>query len=453
MISELATPGFFDLLRLRYRSRRSKLELIENLFREYGDFVRLKIGSRTFYLIASPALAHEVLVRKAHVTDKGVGLREARIALGEGLLTGSGDLWRRHRTEIQDLRSVTLRRTVMEHAYAGIIERTSTWRDDAPIDVYAELSGVTLNAVAKAILAPDAVFDAPAFLEQLRAVEAYVTASVGSVLPDRLRRFSPLRFRARRASATLRTLARAWGAEHTSFDANTAPQCRRPIGDQAQGKLLDADQRAEVVLTLLVAGHETVASALTWTLYLLARHPSVQGRLAEELDRAPLRATPEHIGNKIADSEFELTTNVINESLRLFPPVWIIPRQADRDIRLGTCTIPRGSDVLISPYLIHRHPAFWARPMDFLPDRFSEPSIRAEKTASYLPFGRGPQGCIGQTIALAEAKMIVAHIVRGFEVRYAGHGDPVPYLGLTMRPGSNFFLTFRRRQETGSVPI
>ncbi len=445
MTSELATPGFFDLLRLTYRSRRSKLELIENLFREYGDLVRIKIGSKTFYLIASPALAHEVLVRKAHATDKGVGLREARIALGEGLLTGSGDLWRRHRTEIQDLLSVTFRRTVLEHAHAGIIGRTSKWRDDVPIDVYAELSGVTLIAVAKAIFSPDTAFDAPAFSEQLGAVEAYVAASMGSVLPDRLRRFSPLRIRARRASATLRTLARGWEADHTPSDADAAPPGRRPIGDQAQRKLLDADQRAELVLTLLVAGHETVASALTWTLYLLARHPSVQGWLAAELHRAPLTATPDRIGDKNADAECEPITNVIKESLRLFPPVWIIPRHAERDIRFGTCTIPRGSDLLVSPYLIHRHPAFWARPTEFLPDRFAESPIRAERAAAYLPFGRGPQGCIGQTIALAEAKMIVAHIVRRFEIRYAGHGDPVPDLGLTMRPGGNLLLTFRRR--------
>ena len=200
-------------------------------------------------------------------------------------------------------------------------------------------------------------------------------------------------------------------------------------------------QLRDEVITFFAAGHETTALALTWTLYLLSRHPGIERALHDEVDRAPGEGE-----TTFADVEaLPCTRMVIQEAMRLFPPVHSFSRVAIADDEVGGHAIRAGSVVTISPYLTHRNPRLWEDPLRFDPERFTPDRVKARHRFAYLPFGGGPRICIGRGFAMMEACVVLATIARAYRLRMAPEHRVEAHGGITLRPRYGLRMTLEPR--------
>jgi cytochrome P450 len=211
--------------------------------------------------------------------------------------------------------------------------------------------------------------------------------------------------------------------------------------DAETGARMDDRQLRDEVMTLLLAGHETTALALTWTWYLLAQHPHVECALHAELNTVLQGRTP-----TVEDlPHLQYTRCVLEESLRLYPPAHSFNRQAIAEDKLGSYAIPAGAHILIQPYVVHRHPAFWAQPETFDPDRFTPERSKGRHRYAYIPFGGGPRQCIGQTFAMTEAQLVVATVAQCYRLRVVpDHAVEMAPL-ITLRTRHGLKMTLHRR--------
>jgi cytochrome P450 len=212
--------------------------------------------------------------------------------------------------------------------------------------------------------------------------------------------------------------------------------------DEETGEGMNDEQLRDQVVTLLVAGFETTANALNWTWYLLSENPEAMGTLQGEVGTALSAGMP---GERTLPL-LPWTRMVVEEALRLYPPAWILGRRAISDDRLGNRPLPAGSVVAISPYVLHRHPAFWEKPDMFEPSRFTPERIAARHRFSYIPFGAGPRLCIGHNLAMMEAQLAVATLARDFSPRLVPGVDVVPERRFTLRPKGGLPMTIHRNE-------
>ncbi|GAA2553197.1 cytochrome P450 [Winogradskya consettensis] len=416
---------------------RDRLAMMTDAAARYGDASRLPVAHKTLYFFNRPDYAKHVLTDNAANYTKGIGLVHARRALGDGLLTSDGDLWRKQRKVVQP--SFQAKR-LSRHADAVVqegrrlVERLHGHRGDAPVDMVAELTGLTLGVLGRTLLDSDlsgfdslgesfgAVQDQAMFeLATLSAVPMWVPLA-------HQRRFRRAR---RHLQQVVDELVRRRGADVVDRDDVLS----RLIVSARQEKDPAAERtrlRDELV-TLLLAGHETTASTLGWTLSLIDGHPDVAARLREEAIGA--------LGGELPVYEdlhrLPYTTMVVEEAMRLFPPVWLLPRRATAGDEVGGYLVPAGADVLICPYTMHRHPGLWDNPDSFDPERFTPERQRGRARYAYIPFGAGPRVCVGSNLGMMEAVFIVAMLAREFRLSLpVGHRvTPEPMLSLRIRGG------------------
>jgi cytochrome P450 len=420
--------------------RRDRLGLMVSAVREFGDAVRLRMGPKTLYLFNHPEHAKHVLSENHPNYRKGLGLVHARRALGDGLLTSEGELWRTQRRAVQP----AFQRERVAHA-AGIVagetaEMLARWRarPGAELDLVAEMTQLTLGVLGRFLLRVDlasskGIGGAFHAVQDQAMFEMVTLNTVPPWLP------LPRQLRFRRARRELDDLVARLVAQRTGEPA---------AGDQAADDLLsrllasvslEPDPRArrrrlrDELVTLLLAGHETTASTLGWTWYLVTRHPDVYQRLHAEATEA--------LGDRLPDHEdlarLTYTTRVVEEAIRLYPPVWMLTRRAVAADDIGGYYVPAGADVLICPYVLHRHPGFWDSPDTFDPDRFRPAPTANRPRYAYIPFGAGPRFCVGSNLGLMEAVLVVAMIAREFRLsRPTGRPVmPEPMLSLRLRGG------------------
>ena len=205
---------------------------------------------------------------------------------------------------------------------------------------------------------------------------------------------------------------------------------------------MDARLLRDELVTLLLAGHETTALALTWTLYLLSRHPEIAARMEEEIDAT---LEPESLPGAADLGRLHYLGWVITEAMRLYPPVYILGREAVREVEIGGYRLSRGTICLMSQWVVHRDPRFFPEPETFRPERWGDALDRQRPRFAYFPFGGGPRICIGQPLAMMEAKLVLAMVCQRFRLA-AGVGAPVrPYPSVTLRPDGPVRLVVTRR--------
>jgi cytochrome P450 len=413
---------------------RDRLGLMVSAVERYGDAVRLRMGPKTLYLFNHPEHAKHVLSENHANYRKGLGLVHARRALGDGLLTSEGDLWRRQRRAVQP---VFQRDQVAGSAavIAAEAERMlARWRanPNTTVDLVAELTQLTLGVLGRALLRVDLGSSQPigrAF-EAVQDQAMFEMVTLNAV-PPWLPLPRQLRFRRarRELDRLVERLVSTRGADAGGDDLlsrllrSTAPAG----GAQARRQLRDE------LVTLLLAGHETTASTLGWTWYLVAQHPQVRQRLQAEASAV--------LGDRLPAFEdlarLPYTTRVVEEAIRLYPPVWMLTRQAIASDEVGGYHVPAGADVLICPYTLHRNPGFWEEPARFDPDRFRPDRAASRPRYAYIPFGAGPRFCVGNNLGMLEAVLVVAMIAREFRLhRPAGRPVvPEPMLSLRLRGG------------------
>lgn len=211
--------------------------------------------------------------------------------------------------------------------------------------------------------------------------------------------------------------------------------------DEETGEVMDDRQLRDEVMTIFLAGHETTANALSWTFYLLSLHPDIERRMHAEVVEVLGDRTP-----TVDDlPRLSYTRQVLDESMRLYPPAWLISRSPIQDDEIGGYTIPAGETILISPYTMHRNPAYWDNPEGFDPERFTPEKQAARPRFAYFPFGGGPRICIGNNFALMESQLILAMISQRYRLHLVSGHPVAPQTMITLRPRYGILMTLHQR--------
>ena len=434
-----ALPG---LLRKLWQDR---LALLADAADEFGDVVRFKMGPKTIYFFNHPEHAKHVLADNAANYHKGMGLAQARRILGDGLLTSEGETWQSQRRMIQPAfrreRIAGFAEVITDEANA-LLGRLNSRVGGQPVDIVPEMTRLTIGVLGRTLLDAD--------LTPLRMLGgafevAQDQAMFEMVTLDALPLWLPLprnrRFRAarRQLQDSVRTLIAERERDGTPHGNDVISLLLRAYrGERDAGsrrhKLHDG------LVTILLAGHETTASTLSWTWYLVSRHPRVARIIRAEATEA--------LGDRVPDyqdlARLPYTTMVIQEAMRLYPPVWGLPRKALGPDEIGGYRVAAGADVMICPYTLHRHPGFWTDPGKFHPERFESTAAGHAHRYAYIPFGAGPRVCVGSHLGMMEAVLVTAMVARRFRLELADDVEPFPEAMLSLRLRGGLPMLVRR---------
>ncbi|MFJ4103439.1 cytochrome P450 [Amycolatopsis japonica] len=426
----------FGLLKKLFTDR---LALMSDSAQVHGDVVRIAIGPKTMYLVNHPDLAKHVLADNAANYHKGIGLQEARRALGDGLLTSDGDVWKKQRRTIQPVfqpKRIARQASVVANEVEGLVKRL---RDtEGPVEILHEMTGLTLGVLGKTLLDADlGGFTSLGHSFEAVQDQAMFEAVTLSMVPQWAPLKKQLRFRESRAD--LRRIAEELVEQRLANPVEN--------GEDVLSRLIATDgtreQMRDELITLLLAGHETTASTLGWAFHLLDEHPEIAAKLRAEADAVLGDQLPTH------DDLHRLpyTARVVEEVMRLYPPVWLLPRVAQADDEIGGYHIPAGSDVVVVPFTLHRHPAFWPEPEKFDPDRFDPDRPSGRPRYAYIPFGAGPRFCIGNSLGVMEAVFVLTMVLRDLELRKLPGYDVVPEAMLSLRVRGGLPMTVHTRNR------
>lgn len=410
--------------------RHDPLAYLDRVWREYGDIAQFPIPRPPSYLVNSPAGVRHVLVDNARNYGKStIQYRALSLVTGEGLLTSDGETWRSQRRVMQPAFHHSALQSVgdhVAHAAARVSEQWRRYPEGTVIDVDAFMMGAALEVVAAALMSTDLTGQsgeiAAATLDALDVVvaRARVPVTPPAWIP------TPGNRVLKRSVSRLDAAVSAMVATRRDEPGEDLLGLLLSMQDE-DGRSLSVEQIRDQLVTFIVAGHETVASALGWAWGLVAQHPEVGDAIAGEAERvAP--------GRPINFSDYpELTyaRSVIEETLRLYPPAWLITRSAKQVDVIDGVDVPASSLIIMSPWLLHRHPTLWSNADSFDPHRFASDIPRF----AHIPFGAGPRLCIGRDFSYVEATMLIAELGRQFRVRFPDgvqlpEGDPL----VTIRP-------------------
>ncbi len=439
-------PGAVPLLGHLGAFRRQPLESLSAWWRQHGDALRFRLGPKIFYLFSHPDLAEEILVKQSDRFVKVYNPRRPHglaLVLGNGLVTSSGEVWKRHRRIIQPIFHRS-RMAAMADRMAQVGEqRLSLWksREGDTIDIAAEMMQLALEVISQTMFSTSMTHHTDRISHALQVSIQYAFDSFSNpfsfppwVPTARTREFrSVMRFLDGLMYRLLDERHRS-GAHHDDL-LDLLLQAR----DEETGEGLSDQELRDEALTIFAAGHETTANALAWTWYLLATHPEATARFHEEVDRVLRGRTP-----NAGDLEhLPYTRAIFEESLRLYPPAPAIHRKAATNTTVGGLSLPEGVFVLIGSYNLHRHPDFWTNPEQFLPERWLNDG-RPRSRYAYIPFGAGPRACVGLHFASVEGPLLLALIGRHYDLHLAQ--DKVePYLTVTLRPKGGIKMTIQPR--------
>lgn len=413
--------------------------------REVGDVVRLQLAGVTAHLLSHPRHARWVLQEgNRHFTKPIQGRRNLSQVLGNGLLVSEGSFWLRQRRIAQPafhkrrIEGFGERMVVAARATAKVWERRAE-REES-FDVARDMMRLTLRVVQETLLGTTPTRDADRIGEAVSTVLAIVEKRFSRV-------FAPPQFLPtagnRRFEASLSVLddavARILQERRSGPPTEDLLAMLLEARDEETGEGMDDRQIRDEVMTIFLAGHETTANALSWTFYLLGSHPEVARRMEAEVDAV--------VGDRwpgAADlSRLRYTKAVFQEAMRLYPPAWILARAPIEDETIDGYFIPAGTRMLLSPWVIHRHPAFWPDPEGFDPDRFLDPA-NIDKFA-YLPFGGGPRLCIGHAFAMMEGVLVLATLARRVHLELVPGYRVEPTPTITLRPRDGVQVVARAR--------
>jgi cytochrome P450 len=421
------------------------LDLITRAAR-YGDLVKWRFGWVWFYQANHPDIVHDVLVRRAGSFFKTPRLKQVLgNVLGDGLLTSDGETWRNSRRLVQPAFHASRIEAYGEVMTDYTQSMMQGWSGGDEYDMRHEMMTLTLGIVAKTL------FDADLDGDLSERVGGAVTVSQEHANEQFSRLLTLPRWlpteKNRRSQAAVDDLdlilSEIISARRASGeDRGDLMSMLLLSRDEDSGAGLTDRQVRDEAMTLFLAGHETTAVALTWTWVLLDQHPDVLQRLEDEVDRVLRGRVP-----RVSDlSDLKYTERVIEESMRLYPPAWIVGRQAIEPVDIGPYQLEQGSIVLVPPFAIHRQPEFYPDPEAFNPDRFA-PEREAERPRyAYLPFGGGPRICIGNSFAMQEARLILAAMVQKVRLALVPGTDLTPDPLITLRPKSPITMRVARRE-------
>jgi cytochrome P450 len=424
------------------RFRTGLLDFLLDTARQYGPLASFRVGPRRLFLASGPDLIEQVLVTDAKHYIKHFGARAFKPVLGNGLVTSEGALWQRQRKLIQP---AFLRTRVQTYApvMAELTNRTlDSWTSGKAVWIDKEFEALTSNIALKTLFDLDDPGDRDRFGEALHLSFDLMTARLRQIFRLPLCIPTPANLRLRTAIAEL---------DRTVQNFIASGRSRRRAGEDLLSRLLLAQHEdgtrmgdrllRDEAMTLYLAGHETIAQTLTWTWYLLSQHRHVEEKLVSEWQHVLAGKTP----TAEMLPRLSYTAAVIAESMRLFPPVYVIGREATTNVELGGYRVKRGYTVLMSQWVNHRDPNYFPEPEEFRPERWANGLAKRLPKFAYYPFGGAQRMCVGNAFALMEAAIILAAV--GQQYRFTI--DPEAVIGIkpqiTLLPANAIPVTLQLR--------
>jgi cytochrome P450 len=398
----------------------------------YGDVAMMRFARRVVF-VGYPELIREVLLPLNEKMTKGRALQRAKFLLGEGLLTSEGSFHARQRRLIipafHKERIAGYAQVMVELA----AQHGAEWREGLEIDLHAEMMRLTLEIAGSTLFGAKLESEASEISEALTEIMSRFKLAIfpGTEWLEHLPLPGPLamkRAKRRLDEAIYRMIARR--RENPGAGEDLLSMLLKAEDEEDPNFRMSDLQVRDEAMTLFLAGHETTANALTWTLVLLARHPKIFEKLRDELRDV--------LGGRLPGARdypnLKYTEKVFSESMRLYPPAWIVGRLAIDEFELGGFRIPKGAILTISPYITHRDPRFWRDPEIFDPERFS-PEAKASRPAfAYFPFSAGQRGCIGEGFAWMEGVLVLATLVQKWRMALLPNQSLAVAPQFTLRP-------------------
>lgn len=423
---------------------RDPLTFLAELARVHGDVVRFRMGGEEMNLVTHPDHIREVLVTQQRAFKKGRALERARMLLGNGLLTAEGEQHLRQRRLMQPAfhrqRIAAYAETMVEYAQ----RRAARWAPGATLQVHHEMMALTLAIVGKTLFDADVEGEARDIGQAL--ADTFSAFRVSAFLPfGEVLQWLPLpaSARFRRGRARLDQTIERIIVERRQAGVDTGDLLSMLLlarDTEGDGTGMSNRQVRDEAMTLFIAGHETTAVALSWTWHLLAQHPEIEASWHRELD-----ALGDSSLNADSLSQLPLTRRILTESMRLYPPAWIIGRRALEDVDLGEYRIPANAIVIMSQWLVHRDQRWFPEPDRFDPDRWLPERANDRPRFSYFPFGGGARVCIGEPFAWLEGILLLAAIGRRWRFR-AGPSSVDPQPIITLRPRTSLPMRVELRR-------
>lgn len=430
------------------------LDFFKNFIPRYGGifqitsvFVKVMRQFDWIMVVSDPDMVKNIMQDNNRNYVKSHSYKVLEILLGHGLLTSEGDFWRKQRRLMQPaFHKDRMASFVNIMANAGE-EMVTNWKklpDAAEVNVSKDMMGMTLNIVCRAMFGTD-VSDAMEVVNREfdKANEMLITRIKGPIrIPIHWPTLGNHRER-KTYDAIKKVVADIIDKRRKSterFDDLLAMLME--IQDEETGERMSNSQIQDEVITIFLAGHETTAVALSWLMLCLDQNPEVEAKLKEEAERVLRGATPriEHL------RELEYTRMVIDETLRLYPPAWVIGRQSIANDEMGGYQVPKRTNCIIPVYYIHRDPLHWENPEQFIPERFNKQNSVGRHKFVYFPFGGGPRLCIGNSFAIMEMQIIVATIVQHVQLRKSKDFTIKKEPLITMRPAPHLRMNLMQKK-------
>jgi cytochrome P450 len=417
---------------------RDPLGFLSDCAREYGDVVALRLGTWPTLLISDPELIETILVKDHRSFVKNSFFwRQVTAVFGSGLLTSEGEFWQRQRRlaapAFAGKRLATYGDVMVHHTQRML----DGWRTGVGRDLHADMMGLTLKIAAKTLFGSDVHEDVVEIDQAVNDLADEMASRMARpfVIPDAVPLPGHLRYR-RGLRKIQQVIARIVNERRVrNEDAGDLLSMLMLARDEHGHPMSDRQLRDEAI-TILLAGHETTALALSWTWVLLAGHPDVQAELAGEVSDV--------LGGRAATVEdlprLRFAEQVVTEAMRLYPPAWLIGREALRDCEIGGYPVHTGTTIYMSPWVVHRNPRYFEQPEEYRPGRWAGGLGRRLPRFAYFPFGGGPRICIGNRFAMMEAVLILATIVQRFRIERQKDRPVIPLPSITLRPKTGVWV-------------
>jgi len=426
-----------------------RLDWLQTLNQKYGDVSVFRLMNSKVYLVNHPELVKQVLTKKSNnYTKKSIAFKIVKVVLGESTFTSMGDTWKRKRRLVQPSfhkeRIAALSTTITDTITEMLEEWEVACDKNQTLNAAHEMMQLTLKVVVNSL------FSTALSKEEVQTVANVFTPLLEATNKRAIFPFQWIYRLPTARNATYQGYIDKLDAIIFRIIKDRRKEVNPPMDllqmlmdaqDEETGQPLSDEELRDEVMTVFIAGHETTANAMAWLWMLLSQHPAIRAKVEAEVAEVLGNRTPTP-----ADfPQLSYTLKVFKETMRLYPPVPVLPRKIEADDVLGQYALEGGNSIFFSPYLLHRHPDFWENPTVFDPHRFDKEAQRKQHTFAYLPFGGGPRICLGNNFAMMEAVFITAMVTQRFKLDLPPNTTVEPRISLTTRPKNGVPIQLKRR--------
>lgn len=431
-------PGLFSLIKNTKLLRKDPLTFGESMLSQYGNAIKIRLGPYQVIALNDPAYHQWVLKDNWTNYPKGKAFEKMDPLMGKGLLMAENEFWRQNRSIVQP----AFRLNKMNEYFSEIKESANnlfiSWELNRKINFHQEMMSFTLSVISKSLFHIDQGKESHQISEAIHDFMAGMEEHIFYFLPFQKHLPTKINRKFKKSVKYLDSVVYKIIRERRGDSKGKTDLVSMLINASnmhgAQG-ISDKYLRDEV-MNFFVGGHETTANAITWCIFNILSHEQVLEKILEEIGRLNI-----HSELQLEDLEkCSYLDQVINESLRMFPPIWIISRETKEEDMIDGMVIPKGSIMVVSPYFLHHREDIWPNPHTFDPDRFVESEISKRPKNSFLPFGLGPRSCIGETLARMEIKTFLIMLLSSYRLKLDPEVPVVPYATITLRPKNGLYI-------------